>query len=91
MLSAVGYGTLLLFIYEIQVRQVNPDVLIGLVCRHNVLSTFPNGVPRDLGWFDYITAILMDKLLIISIRTWLWKVLGLSLLVGNKDDITSNR
>jgi len=73
------------------VRQADPNILVGLVSRYNVLSTTPDGVARDLGFLDYCMAVVMDKVLAVSIRTWLWEFLGVSLLVANKEDIKSRR
>ena len=70
---------------------MDSNALVGLVSRNNVLCTTPDGAARDLSFLNYCIAVVMDKVLAVSIRTWLWDFLGVSLLVANKEDIKSKR
>ncbi len=38
-----------------------------------------------------MAAACLDKIYTLSINTWLWRILGINLLVANKNDILSGR
>ena len=64
---------------------------MGLVMRSNVLSTKSDCSPRNKSWWRYMAAAVLDKILTFSLKTWFWRVLGVSLLLPNKNDILSGR
>ena len=59
--------------------------------RTNVLSTRPNGARRNNELWKHLLAILLDRLLTWSLETWVWRVLGVSLLLAHKNDILKKK
>ena len=74
-----------------QVHHADERLVVGLVTRDGVLSTTTEGSPRNSQCWKHYLVVLLDKILSLSIRTWLWRILGISLILANKNDILSGR
>ena len=59
--------------------------------RHSVLSTSVAGSRRNKELWKHVVAIVLETILTVSINTWLWRALGINLLIANKNDIFSGR
>lgn len=82
---------LLSFPFCIQLRKEDPKITVGLVKRTNVLSTRPNGARRNKELWKHLLAVPLDRLLTWSLETWIWRILGASLLLSHKDDILKKK
>ena len=76
---------------HVQVRKEDKNILVGLITRSSVLSWKLDGSPRNSQLWKHTLAVVMDWILTVSINSWLWRVLGISLIVINKNDILSKR
>ena len=75
----------------VQLRKDDPKIAVGLVKRTNVLSTRPNGARRNKELWKHLLAVPLDRLLTWSMETWIWRILGASLLLAHKDDILKKK
>lgn len=75
----------------VQLRKEDPKITVGLVKRTNVISTRPNGARRNKELWKHLLAVPLDRLLTWSLETWIWRVLGASLLLAHKDDILKKK
>ena len=74
-----------------QLRQQDKNLLVGLVTRTNVLSRTVSGSRRNKECWKHVLAVVLDVLLTFSINSWLWRLLGVNLLIANKNDILNGR
>ena len=70
---------------------MDKNLMIGLISRNNVLSTNPDGSRRNDGCLKQALATCFDQFLYWALHSWIWKLLGINLLVANKNDILSGR
>jgi glycerophosphoinositol glycerophosphodiesterase len=74
-----------------KVRRVDSNIMCGLTLRSRVLQYQLSGEPRNQELWKHILAGLVDRLMFWSTHTWLWRLLGISLLLPHKDDILKKR
>ena len=70
---------------------MDSNIMCGLVLRSGVLQRTISGEARHKTLWKHILTGLIDRLVFWSARVWLWKVLGISLLLPHKDDILKRR
>ena len=70
---------------------MDSNIMCGLTLRSRVFQYQLSGEPRNQELWKHILAGLVDRLMLWSTRTWLWKLLGISLLLPHKDDILKKR
>ena len=75
----------------LQLRRQDRNLLVGLVTRSKVLSTRVDRSRRSTWCCKHLVTACADMLLTFSINTWLWRFLGISLLIANKNDILGGR
>ena len=74
-----------------KVRRMDPNIMCGLTLRSRVLQYRLTGEPRNQELWKHVLAGLVDRLMFWSTHTWLWKLLGISLLLPHKDDILKKK
>ena len=70
---------------------MDSNIMCGLTVRSRILQYQINGEPRNQELWKHTLAGLADSLIYWSIHTWLWKLLGISLLLPHKDDILKKK
>lgn len=74
-----------------RVRSANPDVLVGLTMRSNIFAVEYGGRRRhDSQWMHFL-AVLLDKVSFWMLTTFVWRYLGVTLLLPFKDDVFAGR
>ncbi len=66
---------------------MDPKLLLGLVYRSGYDAYSVTGRRKHSSLMKHLLYVLYDALLEWSLKTWLWRVLGISLLVVHKNDI----
>ena len=75
----------------LQVRCMDPEIMCGLNERSQILLLYPDGKRRNREWWKHLLAGPVDWLVFWSIDSWLWRLLGISLLLPHKGDILKKR
>ncbi len=74
----------------LQLQKTDPNLLLGLVFRSGYGAYCLTGERRHSSLSKHLLWVLWDAMLEWSLKTWLWRVLGISLLVLHKNDILGN-
>ena len=70
---------------------MDPNIMCGLTIRSRALQYGINGKPNNKTLWKHLLAGLVDTALFWSTHTWLWELLGISLLLPHKGDILSKK
>ena len=78
------------FLYQ-QLRQHDMNIVTGLVVRGTLLSRSPDGQVYYTQRWKVRLAELLERIMFKYLTGYLWKILGVGLLLPHKDDILSKR
>ncbi len=70
-----------------QLRRMDPELLLGLVYRSGYGAYWLTGERRHASLIKHLLYVLYDALVEWSLKSWLWWMLGVSLLIVHKNDI----
>ena len=70
---------------------MDPKIMCGFTIRREELQYTTSGEPKNQELWKHILAGLVDRAVFWSTHTWLWEVLGISLLLPYKGDILEKR
>ena len=70
---------------------MDPNIMCGFTVRRAELQYKTTGEPKNRGLWKHLLAGLADTAVFWSTHTWLWGVLGISLLLPYKGDILEKK
>ena len=70
---------------------MDPSIMCGLTIRRDELQYQLNGQPKNEEFWRHVKAGLIDTAMFWSTHTWLWEVLGISLLLPYKGNILDKK
>ena len=70
---------------------MDPNILCGFTVRNNILLLYPDGRRRNKEWWKHMLAWPVDRILFWCLDRWIWRLLGISLLLPHKGDILNKR
>jgi hypothetical protein len=73
------------------VRRMDPKIMCGFTVRREELQYTTSGEPKNQELWKHLLAGLVDRAVFWSTRTWLWQLLGISLLLPYKGDVLEKR
>lgn len=79
------------FVFLYQIRQLDPDIIIGLVLRQTILTIDSTGACRFDSKCKYLFVSAIEKLMWRLLTSYVWKALGVNLILPHSVDIIKNR
>ena len=70
---------------------MNPGIMCGLTVGSALLQYQISGEPKNRELWKHALAGVADRLLSWCVDTWLWRLLGISLLLPHKGDILKKK
>ena len=75
----------------VQVRQEDPNVLVGLTVHSAEMAKFPDGTHKYQQWWRHLGASLLDRIGYYCLISWVWRVLAVDMLLSFKGDVLDGR